>query len=144
MKASVAYSLIALLGASQVNAECVEGHRETIAPDYVVEHRCNMCRTGTTNERIASAKDCAALCETAGVDVCSYHPPTKKCIVSKPDGKDYDRKDVIYIFKVEIEDLFVIPHPFEETDAEAKEACLVREASPKSELAEYKATAASG
>ncbi|KAF9774139.1 hypothetical protein IL306_007889 [Fusarium sp. DS 682] len=124
MKASVAYSL-ALLGASQVTAEC------------------NVYSAGNTHKRIASAKNCAALCEAAGVEVCSYHPSSKKCIVSKTDGKDHDGKDVIYMIKVEIEDPFVEPDPFAETDAEAKEACLAREASLKSELAECKATAAS-
>ncbi|KAH7220146.1 hypothetical protein BKA60DRAFT_635977 [Fusarium oxysporum] len=142
MKASVIYGLAALFGASHVIADCVEGHRETIAPDYIVEHKCNMYRTGTTHEKIASAKDCAALCQAAGVEVCSYHPPSKKCIVSKPDGEDRTRADVIYMTKVEIDDPFVEPDPFAETDAEAKEACLAREAALKSELAECKATAA--
>ncbi|ENH67306.1 hypothetical protein FOC1_g10007081 [Fusarium oxysporum f. sp. cubense race 1] len=68
MKASVIYGLATLFGASHVIAGCVEGHRETIAPDYIVEHKCNMYRTGTTHEKIASAKDCAALCQAAGVE----------------------------------------------------------------------------
>ncbi|TVY67951.1 hypothetical protein Focb16_v002578 [Fusarium oxysporum f. sp. cubense] len=142
MKASVIYGLAALFGASHVIADCVEGHRETITPDYVVEHKCNMYRVGTTHDRIASAKDCAALCQGAGVEVCSYHPPSKKCIVSKPGGEDRTRPDVIYMAKVEIDDPFVEPDPFAETDAEAKEACLAREAGLESELAECKATAA--
>ncbi|KAF5260113.1 hypothetical protein FOXYS1_9246 [Fusarium oxysporum] len=69
MKASVIYGLAALFGASHFIADCVEGHRETITPDYIVEHKCNMYRTGTTHERIVSAKDCAALCQAAGVEV---------------------------------------------------------------------------
>uniref|UniRef100_A0A0D2Y0K5 Apple domain-containing protein n=1 Tax=Fusarium oxysporum (strain Fo5176) TaxID=660025 RepID=A0A0D2Y0K5_FUSOF len=68
MKASVIYGLAALFGASHFIADCVEGHRETITPDYIVEHKCNMYRTGTTHERIVSAKDCAALCQAAGVE----------------------------------------------------------------------------
>ncbi|KAF5715909.1 hypothetical protein FMUND_6554 [Fusarium mundagurra] len=142
MKASVIYSLAALVAASHVIADCVEGHRETITPDYVVEHKCNKYRTGTTRDGIASAKACAALCQAAGVEVCSYHPPSKKCIVSKPDGEDRIRSDVIYMAKVEIDDPFVEPDPFTETDAEAKEACLARETALESELAECKATAA--
>nr|RBQ99973.1 hypothetical protein FVER53263_08688 [Fusarium verticillioides] len=78
----------------------------------------------------------------AGVEVCSFHPPSKKCIVSKPDGEDRTRSDVIYMAKVEIDDPFVEPDPFAETNAEAKEACLAREAALESELAECKATAA--
>ncbi|PCD26699.1 hypothetical protein AU210_013121 [Fusarium oxysporum f. sp. radicis-cucumerinum] len=96
MKASVIYGLAALFGASHFIADCVEGHRETITPDYIVEHKCNMYRTGTTHERIVSAKDCAALCQAAGVEVGSYHPPSKKCIVSKPDGEDRTRADAMY------------------------------------------------
>ncbi|EWZ32492.1 uncharacterized protein FOBCDRAFT_280262 [Fusarium oxysporum Fo47] len=134
MKASVIYGLAALFGASRVIADCVEGHCETITPDYIVEHKCNMYRTGTTHEKVASAKDCAALCQAAGVGVCPYHPPPKKCIVSKPDGEDRTRADVMYITKVEIDDPFVEPDLFAETDAEAKEACLAREAALESEL----------
>ncbi|RYC91248.1 hypothetical protein BFJ63_vAg5836 [Fusarium oxysporum f. sp. narcissi] len=101
MKASVIYGLAALF-------------------DYIVEHKCNMYRTGTTHERIVSAKDCAALCQAAGVE---------------------SRRHV-YMTKVEIGDPFVEPDPFAETDAEAKEACLASEAALESELAECKATAA--
>ncbi|KAF4499281.1 hypothetical protein FAGAP_4542 [Fusarium agapanthi] len=49
---------------------------------------------------------------------------------------------VIYMAKVEIDDPFIEPDHLTETDAEAKEACLVREASLESELPESKATVA--
>ncbi|KAF5695087.1 hypothetical protein FDENT_646 [Fusarium denticulatum] len=75
---------------AQIIDDCVEGHRETITPDYVVEHKYN----------------------------------------------------VTYMAKVEIDDPFVEPDPFTETDFEAKEACLVRESALESELAMCKAAAA--
>ncbi|KAF4437988.1 hypothetical protein FACUT_5254 [Fusarium acutatum] len=122
MKVSIIYGLAALFGASQVIAQiiadCVEGHRETITPDYVVEHKYCWRRS------------------------LLIPPPSLKCIVSKPDGEDRFRFNVTYMAKVEIDDPFVEPDPFTEADAEAKGACLVREAALESKLAECKATAA--
>ncbi|CVK95631.1 uncharacterized protein FMAN_13623 [Fusarium mangiferae] len=112
--------------------------RETITTDYVV---CDMYLTLPLG-KIASAKYCAALYQATGVEACSYHPPSMKGIVSKPDGEDLTGSNVTYIAKVEIDDPFIEPDPFAETDTEAKEACLVRETALKSELSECKAAAA--
>ncbi|KAF5721603.1 hypothetical protein FGLOB1_147 [Fusarium globosum] len=92
--------------------------------------------------KIASAKYCAALYQATRVEACPYHPPSMKCIVSKPDGENLTGSNVTYIAKVEIEDPFVEPDPFAETDTEAKEACLVHETALKSELSECKAASA--
>ncbi|KAF5609260.1 uncharacterized protein FSUBG_4053 [Fusarium subglutinans] len=59
----------------------------------------------------------SALCQAAVVEACSYQPPFENCIISKPDGEDRTRSDVIYMAKVEIDDLFVEPDPLAETDA---------------------------
>ncbi|KAF5963610.1 hypothetical protein FCOIX_13784 [Fusarium coicis] len=108
MKVSVIYSLAALFGASNVIADCVEGHREAITPDYIVEHKCNKYLPG---------------CWRRGLLI----PPSLQ---------------EMHRLQVEIDDPFVEPDPFAETDAEEKEACLAREAALESELAECKATAA--
>ncbi|QGI70097.1 hypothetical protein CEK26_002432 [Fusarium fujikuroi] len=84
---------------------------------------CATCISQTPLSKIASAKYFAALYQATGVEACSYHPPSMKCIVSKPDGKDLTESHVTYIVK-------------------AKEAFLVRETNLKSELAECKAAAA--
>jgi hypothetical protein len=68
--------------------------------------------------------------------------PTKKCIVSRPDGKDITRAGVYYIVKVdepEEEDPFKEEEgddPFKVTDpAEERDACFAREADVKAKLA---------
>ncbi|KAF5572033.1 hypothetical protein FPCIR_14393 [Fusarium pseudocircinatum] len=58
------------------------------------------------------------------------------------EGEDRFRYNVTYMAKVEIDEPFLEPDPFTETDYEAKEACLVRETALESELAKCKATAA--
>ncbi|KAM5367170.1 hypothetical protein ACJZ2D_010160 [Fusarium nematophilum] len=47
-------AIFSTLGAS---AECVEGHRETIAPGYTVEYKCGVFRAGDLHNNIASDKD---------------------------------------------------------------------------------------
>ncbi|KAM0543610.1 hypothetical protein ACHAPJ_012197 [Fusarium lateritium] len=145
MRPPVAYALASILGASTVAAECVDGHREVISPTYTVEYKCGVYKQGaghnSTHNDIPSPKDCAALCELASVDVCSYHPPSKRCIVSKPDGKDLPREGVYYLAKVNDEDEDPFKVECEDPIAE-RDSCLVREAGLKADLASCQADAA--
>ncbi|KAF4963426.1 hypothetical protein FSARC_8559 [Fusarium sarcochroum] len=143
MKSSLTYALVSILGASTVAAECIEGHREVISPTYTVEYKCGVYKQGTTHNGIPSVNECAALCESVGIDICSYHAPSKRCIVSKPDGKDLPREGVYYLSKVEEEDEDPFKEdPFTEDPIAERDACLVREASLKADLASCHADAA--
>lgn len=140
MKFSVIYSLLTILDARGTSASCVEGHRETIAPGYTVEYKCDSFRTGDLHNNIDSDRDCALLCQAASRPVCSYHAATRRCIVGKENGKDTSRAGVSYMFKVEEpeEDPFAI----EEEDPFAED-CETEKASLTDELAKCKAGASS-
>ncbi|KAF5246394.1 hypothetical protein FANTH_6910 [Fusarium anthophilum] len=73
MRASTASFLTVLLGASQVLATCVEGHREEISPDYIVEYKCNYYRAGNIHKNIDSATECAKLAKDQGAIASTYH-----------------------------------------------------------------------
>ncbi|RSL63212.1 hypothetical protein CEP54_005271 [Fusarium duplospermum] len=145
MKSSVIYSLLAI-AARGTSAACVEGHRETMAPGYTVEYKCDIYRTGDTHDNIASESDCALLCQTNSRPVCSYHAVSRRCIVGKEDGKDTSRVGVSYMFKVEEpeEDPFAEDEdPFSMDCEEEKTACLSNEQVLKDELAKCKAASSS-
>ncbi|KAF4414863.1 hypothetical protein FACUT_13902 [Fusarium acutatum] len=146
MKAS-AYLLTVLLSATQALAECVEGTREEISPGYTVEHKCNIYRKGDDHKNIPSAKECAALARDAGISVSTYHPPSKKCIVGRDDGKDIPYSGTIFMQKVvdEPEDDPFAPEedPFAlDCDAERDE-CLAQKATLQAELEATKTECAS-
>lgn len=109
--------LAILLSALQADAQCVEGHRETISPGFAVEYKCDLYRKGTTHKSIGSHRDCASLCEAMTRDVCSYHPPTQICIVGNDGGHDVSRSGVTLMRKVDDKD------PFEDDDDDPFETC---------------------
>lgn len=146
MKSSAAYLVTFLLGATQANTQantqCVTGQRETIRPGYVVEHKCNLFRQGDVHNGIGSNYECAQLCEAAARSVCSYHPPTKRCVVGRDDGQDVVRTGVTYMEKVH-DAPAVDEDPFALDCGQEKDACLARETTLNAELAQCKKTAAS-
>lgn len=144
MKSFLASTLV-LFCAIQASAECVDGHREKISPTYTVEYKCGVYRQGEMRSDVSSEIACATLCEDGGRSICSYHLPTKRCIIGNPDGKDITRADVIYMTKIEEppEDPFEEEDPFAEDCKGEKDACLKREATSKAELAKCRADAAS-
>ncbi|KAM0438576.1 hypothetical protein ACHAPT_001328 [Fusarium lateritium] len=138
MKSSAAYLLTLALGAAQASALCVEGQRETISPDYVIEYKCDMVRQGEVHQNINSNQECAQLCKNADRSVCTYHPPTKRCVVGAEGGRDVPRPGSIYMQKVE-EDTYdpfgVDEDPFGSNCDDEKAACLLRESNLQAELA---------
>ncbi|KAM4057783.1 hypothetical protein HRG_009403 [Hirsutella rhossiliensis] len=140
MKSSAACLVTLLLAATQADAECVPGHRETISPGYVVEHKCDLFREGDVHNNIGSNNECAKLCEAAARAVCSYHPPTKRCVVGKDSGRNIPRTGVTYMEKVEDA---AVDDPFAVDCNEEKDACLLRETTLNDELAQCKSNAAS-
>ncbi|KAM0426630.1 hypothetical protein ACHAPT_007946 [Fusarium lateritium] len=139
MKSSVAYNLLFLLGAVRASAECVEGHRETISPGYVVEYKCNVYRQGELHNNIATEKECAILCRDAGRSTCTHHAPSKRCIVGDENGKDVPRPGAVYMVKVEDDD----EDPFKMDCDKEKKACLERETSLTAQLSQCQADASS-
>lgn len=138
MKTSAAYLLTFALGAVQASVQCVDGHREMIGPDYMVEYKCGIVRQGDVNNNIATQQQCAELCKNAGRSVCTYHPPTRRCVVGNEDGKEGPRSGAIYMQKVEedIYDPFTLEQdPFGSDCEDKTTACLLRESNLQAELA---------
>ncbi|KAF4444192.1 hypothetical protein FACUT_773 [Fusarium acutatum] len=136
---SVKHVLRPLASRPNISKSCVEGHRETLASGYTIEVKCNMYRQGVTYHEISSYSECAAICESLDIDVCSYHPPSKRCVVSSPRGRDIPREGVYYMTKVteddtEYVDDFDYGNLFEEALAQEKDDCLHRIARLEAEL----------
>ncbi|RGP79775.1 hypothetical protein FLONG3_2088 [Fusarium longipes] len=148
MKASVIYLVTALLGAANVSAQCVEGTRQEISPDYIVVHKCDFYRKGTTHKKIASEIECATLAKDAGASASSYHAATKQCIVAAEGETDKPYKGATLLVKEEKkeEDPFPVEDedPFAADCDQAKEDCLKREEQLKADLAATQAKASSG
>lgn len=90
-----------------------------------------MYRQGVTYDEVSSYSECAAICELLDIDVCSYHPPSKRCVVSSLHGRDIPRDGVYYLTKVTENDTkgiddFDHGDPFEETPAPEVDAYLDR------------------
>ena len=141
MRSSAVYLVTILLGAIQADAQYVDGHRERISPSYTVEYKCDMFRQGDTYNNIVSEHECAQLCEAAARSVCSYHPPTKRCVVGNDNGKDIPRVGVTYMTKV-VESTGD-EDPFAADCDQEKDDCLQRETTLNNDLARCKADAAS-
>ncbi|CAG7562574.1 unnamed protein product [Fusarium equiseti] len=150
MKASAVYLFTALLGAANVSAQCVEGTRQEISPDYIVVHKCGFYRKGTTHKQIASEYDCAKLAMDAGASASSYHPPTKQCIVASEGETDKPYSGATLLVKEEKKEEDPFPEepveedPFLPDCDQEKEDCLKREEQLKNELAETQAKVSSG
>ena len=150
MKAFAVYLFAALLGAANVSAQCVEGTRQEISPDYVVVHKCGFYRKGTTHKKVASEYDCAKLAEDAGASASSYHPPTKQCIVAAEGEEDKPYTGATLLVKEEKKEEDPFPEepvqedPFPADCDQEKEDCLKREEQLKNELAETQAKVTSG
>ncbi|XPS72538.1 hypothetical protein M3J09_004700 [Ascochyta lentis] len=140
MKSAQAYKGTLLLSlALHANAECVPGHREILRPGYTVEYRCGVYRSREVKNDIGSENACALLCADSSPvqSICSYHPPSKRCIIGSPDGKDISYSNVTYMVKVDdIEDQ---KDPFKEDCKVEKDTWLKQEAAFKAELAKCQA-----
>ncbi|KAF5534095.1 hypothetical protein FPHYL_13489 [Fusarium phyllophilum] len=128
---SVNHVLRPLASRPDITKSCVEGHRETLASGYTIEVKCNMYRQGVMYDQVSSHSECAAICESLDIDICSYHPPSKRCVVSSLHGRDVPRDGVYYMIKVtenDTEDVDSFDHgdPFEESPAREKDDCLDR------------------
>jgi hypothetical protein len=145
-KASTASILTALLGATQVHAQCVEGAREEISPGYIVQYKCDVLRVGTTHRNINSAIECAALARDAGATASTYHPPTKRCVVASENGAERPYPGTTCMVKVEEDPTLVEDEddPFALDCEEQKAACLEREAALKEQLAASQAESSTG
>lgn len=126
--------LVAFIG-TQVNAECVDGHREVVSPGYTVEYTCNKAKLGDPAVSASSEGACAEICRDAGRSICTYNARRGQCMVAKEDGKEVDSPGSILMTKVDepepdLEDPFA---EVEETDPFAadcedeKSVCLERE-----------------
>ncbi|KAF5530780.1 hypothetical protein FMEXI_13307 [Fusarium mexicanum] len=105
-----------------------------------------MYRQGVRYDEVSSYRECAEICESLDIDVCSYHPPSKRCVVSNPHGRDIPRDGVYYITKVtedDTEDVDSFDHgnPFEEAPAQEKDDCLRRITRLEAELDQCRSTA---
>lgn len=148
----MAWAIIGLLQALPTIAwdyeDCPEGQRVTISPGITFEYRRGRFREGDVYESIHSQAECVKLCKTLERSVCSFHEPTKKCVVGTECGKDIARDGVCYMSRVdelgEREDPFSPPPPiggggedpikeFERLD------CLRREAACNAETTNCKA-----
>lgn len=76
-------SLSVVLGASPAYANCVPGEK-VISPGYKVMVKCNDYPKGTMSPA-PSTEDCALRCEGT-VNVCSFEPKNKQCIVASANG----------------------------------------------------------
>ncbi|KAK8061165.1 hypothetical protein PG997_015386 [Apiospora hydei] len=102
MKPSTAWALLGLLRAMPAAAaaegdDCPEGQRVTLSPGYTVEYRRGRYREGDVHQGINSHAECMKLCQVSARPVCSFHEPTKKCIVGTQCGKDIVREGVCYM-----------------------------------------------
>lgn len=139
IRSSVKHVLRPLARRPDISKSCVEGHREVLASGYTVKLKCNMYRQGVTYDEVSSFSECAAICESLDIDVCSYHPPSKRCVVSSLHGRDVSREDVYYMTKVETSDRqdsdsLDFEDPFEVEPAQEKDDCLHRLARLEAEL----------
>jgi hypothetical protein len=139
IRSSVRHVLRPLAGRPDISKSCLEGHREVLASGYTIKLKCNMYRQGVTYDEVSSHSECAAICESLAVDICSYHPPSKRCVVSSLHGRDIPREGVYYMTKIETSDKednesFDFEDPFEETLADKKDDCLHRLARLEAEL----------
>ncbi|KAL5610358.1 hypothetical protein FOVSG1_005039 [Fusarium oxysporum f. sp. vasinfectum] len=137
MRSSILLPLITFLTTQGTSATCVDGHIETITPDYQVQYKCGQYRSGTAHKNIQSEHDCALLCKDSPHPVCSYSPSAKVCVVGKEDGKDIPKDGITYMTK--FEDPFLEEEekdPFEPNCEEEKQEL-------EAELAQYKASAGS-
>ncbi|KAF5637764.1 hypothetical protein F52700_4466 [Fusarium sp. NRRL 52700] len=131
VRSSVKHVLRPLASRPDITKSCVEGHRETIVPGYTIDVKCNMYRKGVTYDEISSYSECAEICESLDIDVCSYHPPSKRCVVSNPHGRDVPRDGVYYMTKVtehDTEDFDAFDHGdhFEDAPVQEKDDYLHR------------------
>ncbi|KAF5723468.1 glutathione S-transferase P 10 [Fusarium mundagurra] len=139
VRSSVKPVLRPLESRPDIAKSCVEGHRETLTLGYTIEVKCNMYRQGVTYDEVSSYDECASICESLDIDVCSYHPPSKRCVVSSLHGRDIPRDGVYYMTKVtekdtEQDDPFDHENPFEEAPTEQIDDCLDRVACLEAEL----------
>ncbi|KAF5684613.1 hypothetical protein FDENT_6618 [Fusarium denticulatum] len=139
VRSSVKHILRPLASRPDISKSCVEGHRETLASGYTIEVKCNIYRQGVTYDEVSSYSECAATCESLDIDVCSYHLPSKRCVVSSLHGRDIPRDGVYYMTKVtenDTEDVDSFDHedPFEEAPAQEKDDCCDRIARLETEL----------
>ncbi|CZR37730.1 uncharacterized protein FPRO_07079 [Fusarium proliferatum ET1] len=138
-RSSVKHVLRPLVSGPDISESCIEGHRETLASGYTIEFKCNMYRQGVRYDEVSSYDECAAICKSLDIDVCSYHPPSKRCVVSNLHGRDIPREGVYYMTKVnedESEDVdsFDNDDPFEEAAAQERADFLYRIALLEAEL----------
>ncbi|RBR24102.1 uncharacterized protein FIESC28_03101 [Fusarium coffeatum] len=131
MKATILYTYVALMGMASAQQACEEGKRVTISPGYTVEFKCGKYRLGQPYNNVLSHEDCAAKCQAANIDVCTYHAGQKKCIVGDPNGREGTSTGATYMVRVpeEPED----PFPEEEEDP-FKETCEEEKDRFKTEL----------
>ncbi|KAF9698486.1 hypothetical protein EKO04_003927 [Ascochyta lentis] len=100
---------------------------------------CGVYRSREVKNDIGSENACALLCADSSPvqSICSYHPPSKRCIIGSPDGKDISYSNVTYMVKVDdIEDQ---KDPFKEDCKVEKDTWLKQEAAFKAELAKCQA-----
>ncbi|RSL83840.1 hypothetical protein BHE90_015874 [Fusarium euwallaceae] len=138
MKYATAYLLTLALGA---HALCDGMGPEEIGPGWFVE-----CKKGILREKayehhpIADKEHCAQLCMDLGRPVCTYHPPTKKCLVGAEDGMDISSPDAIQIRRVEKETSYSpLDHaqqPLGLSCEDQHAACLARESKCQADLAQ--------
>ncbi|KAF4414602.1 hypothetical protein FACUT_14140 [Fusarium acutatum] len=125
MKISLLYISLALASAVSAQEACIEGKRITISPGYTVEYKCGKFRAGQSYNNIMNHEDCAAKCQVANVDVCTYHAVLKKCVVGDPNRGEGASEGATYMVRVpeEPEDPFAEEEedPFKETCEEEKE-----------------------
>ncbi|SCN92216.1 uncharacterized protein FFB20_12064 [Fusarium fujikuroi] len=138
-RSSVKHVLRPLVSRPDISKSCIEGHRETLASGYTIEVKCNMYRQGVTYDEVSSYDECAAICESLDIDVCSYHPPSKRCVVSNLHGRDIPRDGVYYMTKAteeDTEDVDSFDHgdPFGEAAAQEKDDYIYRIALLEAEL----------
>ena len=131
-----ASALAIILGLTHSSATCIDGHREVISPGYTVEYKCDVARLGDSPVTAASENACAELCREAGRSGCTYHSPSKRCVVGAEDGREVKSTGSILMVHVPepepgVEDPFAIedkdPFAIEEKDSfavdlEAEEA----------------------
>ncbi|KAK8022025.1 hypothetical protein PG993_012792 [Apiospora rasikravindrae] len=96
--------------------DCPDGQRITLRPGYTVEYRRGRYREGDVHNGVNSREECIQLCQVDPTrPVCSFHEPTKKCIVGNRCGRDIVREGVCYMIRVDEihgeEDPFYVPPP---------------------------------
>ncbi|KAL4723033.1 hypothetical protein ACLX1H_010274 [Fusarium chlamydosporum] len=112
--------LVAFVG-TQVNAECVDGHREVVSPGYTVEYTCNKAKLGDPAVSASSEGACAEICRDAGRSICTYNARRGpgSILMTKVDEPEPDIEDPF----VEVEET----DPFAADCEDEKSVCLERE-----------------